>query len=224
MNKVVAETFFVCSSKSWLKNSELPQTGWTKCMIHDGRHLPSELGCCGSMQFIKLTDGRIIVTNDLWYIDWCWTSSVPTGSLIGFSLKTRVCHIRSLHSLNVILDLMDVVHTNCRLRSGLTDREAYTYSMIPDRHSRNFDLPECTPRKYQTDGLFTSFHSPEGACLTHFKIGNNPLQPLNSKEQLEGLDPTNVSIYILYHNGGRGNYLQKGDEISNYYVYDMPGW
>jgi len=168
-------------------------------------------------QFIKLTEGRVIVTNDLWYLDRCWSSSVPTGSLIGVSLKTRVCHIQSLDSLNVILDLMDVVHTNCRLRSGLTDREAYTYS-------RNPELPQCTPRKYQTDGLFTSFHSPEGACLTHLKIGDNPLQSLSSKEQLEGLEPTSVSIYILYYEEGCGNYLQKGDETTNYYVYDMPGW
>jgi len=223
MNRSVALSFYQCSSKSTLRGSELSTSGWQRCKVYDGRHWTKDLGVAGSMFFIKLSDGRIIATNDLWHDtsgDYGWSRSVPNGALVGVSLGTRMCRPKSTKALNLIMDMMVDHHTFCHLKSGLSDREAYEQN----DNIGSGEIPEVTERTYRSSHVYSRFSSPEGAILTHVKVGDDPPQPLDSKEQLEGLDPFNTPVYILYEEQGSICALKKGDVIDECYVYDKPGW
>ena len=176
------------------------------------------------MCFIKLSDGRIIATNDLWHDtshDYGWSRSVPNGALVGVSLGTRMCRPKSIEALKLIMHMMLVHHTFCILKSGLSDLEAYEQR----NNIGSGEIPEVTERTYRSSHVYSRFSSPEGAILTHVKVGDDPLQPFDSKEQLQGLDPSTTPVYILYERKQGSNYaLQKGDVIDEYYVYDLPGW
>jgi len=120
------------------------------------------------------------------------------------------------------MHMMLVHHTFCILKSGLSDLEAYEQC----NKRLSGEIPEVTKRTYRSSHVYSSFSSPEGAILTHVKVGDDLLQPLDSKEQLEGFDPSITPVYILYQNGSYGSNcsLRKGDVIDEYYVYDKPGW
>eukprot|EP01068_Selenidium_serpulae_P010002 Selendium_serpulae@DN5369_c0_g1_i1.p1 len=198
---------------------EMPTSGWERSVIYGDQHYEDldSLGYCGGMWFIKLSDGRIIATNDLW--DESWSPSVPTGALVGVRLNTKMCRPKSNKTMGVILDLLSECHAGGRLtlKSGLTDKEAFD---LTDEISG--ELPEKTPRQYKGPRVFASFSSPEGATLTHLKLGEQPIQPLLSTEQLKTIDPTKTSVYLLYGEGL--NCLQKGDTIDECYVRLLPGW
>lgn len=176
----------------------------------------------GSMFFIKLIGGRIIATNDLWHDtsgDYGWSRSVPNGALVGVSLGTRMCRPKSFEALNLIMDMMAFNLIFCQLKSGLSDLEAYEQHL-----GRSGEIPEVTDRTYRSSHVYTRFSSLEGAILIHVIFGDDPPQPLDPKEQLEGLDPSNTPVYILYEKPGSKCALKKGDVIDECYVYDKPGW
>ena len=220
MNLSEAISFYEHSSQGALKAGESPKSGWRRYVIYDGRHMDDDFGALSSMSFIHLSDGRIIATNDLWSdtSDEGWMRSLPRGALIGNSLKTRMCRPMSTEALALIMDMMG--GTSSRLKSGLSDREAY------DIHQRFLrfrvdEIPSQTMRTYSDSTTHDArFASPEDAALTHFKVDNGSLEPLYSKEQLRSLDPSITPVYILYGDDG----LQEGDVIDECYVYEKPGW
>lgn len=95
MSQEEAIVFYRQSSRASLRDSERNQSGWQRCIIYENRHSPGYLGFGGAMNFCKLSDGRVVLTNDLWDEvrgeNRGWVSAVPRGALIGYKLSTRVC-------------------------------------------------------------------------------------------------------------------------------------
>ena len=111
------------------------KSGWSRHFIYTDRHVKNQLGFGGNMLFVKLNDGRIVVTNDLWEDKEGWVSAVPAGSLIGMILKTHVCYPKSTESLVALFGML--VHpikptegfdSRWTIKSGLSDFEAYQLS------------------------------------------------------------------------------------------------
>lgn len=220
VNRVKAISFYQKASKSSLRRGEEPQTGWQRQTIYSGRHMVNDLGCASSFFIIKLSDGRIIATNDLWNDTSFagWSTHVPNGALVGASLETNLCGPMSKEDLTCLVNLICPRSSENYIfvRSDLTDKQAY------EMRGMGRILPKWKSRSYSDSTVFCSFSSPEGAQLTHFKVGHSPVQPLRSKEQLLELNPsTNNPVYVFY---GDGSGLQRGDTIDERYVYDLPGW
>jgi len=84
------------------------ESGWRRRIIYESRHVRGKLGYNGSLQLIKLSDERIVVTNDLWEsvdkVDW--VRSVPNDALTGVKLSTRVCRPESRDALEALLGVL----------------------------------------------------------------------------------------------------------------------
>ena len=89
-------------------------------------------------------------------------------------------------------------HSICRIIAGLSDHDAYEL----DAKFGNFGFPKWTAREYHSPTTHAYSHFPEGATLTHVKVGELPLEPLTSLDQLKGIDPSATLVYILYGEGG----------------------
>jgi hypothetical protein len=190
------------------------------------------------MYFIKLSDGRVVVTNDLWKDTDSWVSAVPTGALIGQKLVTRICQPKSKEALFTLLGML--VNPGGRsegwdpiwkTKSGLSDKEAYTLTRKYDGNQ----LPYTKRRKYRGEGVSASFSeailtqvfsSPEEAILTHVKIGEGVVEAFNGPEQLHDIDPAQTPVIFLYEkdSSSPSKGLQKGDSIDESYVYDFSDW
>lgn len=118
------------------------KSGWERRVIYRDRRMSYTLGHSGAMHFIKLSDGRIVATNDL----WCethdgWVSSVPPGALIGENLSTHLCRPKSKSTLATLLCLLEdpgetASSTNAvwKTKSELSDIEAYKLRHHYGRH------------------------------------------------------------------------------------------
>ena len=83
-NTQIAIKFYVVSDKHILVNGESQKEGFIECRIYNGGRYDTYLrGCCGRHIIILLEDGRVIKTNDLWYISESWTESIYGGELVG---------------------------------------------------------------------------------------------------------------------------------------------
>lgn len=198
-----------------------------RCVMYKNRRFPPPtLGYSGSMMFVKLSDGRIVVTNDLWDDTDSWVSAVPTGSLIGKMLKTHICSPKSKQALVALLEMLvdpgkleDGCGARWVMKSGLSDIEARDLA----RQYIDHQLPEVASRTYRESDSYSTFWSPEGAILTHFKIGDGPVTAFNGLKQLDDVDPKKAPVYIFYTKDDKIG-LQKGDVIDATYVYEVPGW
>lgn len=186
------------------------------------------------MQFFRLSDGRVVVTNDLWFStsEEDFVSAVPEGSLIAQKLSTRICQPKSREALATLLGLLDSAERRYdrpgfdprwTTKSGLSDAEAYRLS----KEFSHGQLPEGTCRTYRDPTVYASYASPENVGLTHVKIGRRDLQPFTGPEQLEGVDPSasETSVLFLYMNitSRRSDViLEVGDTIDESYVYNFP--
>tara|TARA_R110002072_G_scaffold263366_1_gene422233 strand:- start:238 stop:606 length:369 start_codon:yes stop_codon:yes gene_type:complete len=66
------------------EKSEKQDIGFIECRIYNGPRYNTNLrGCFGSLTIIKLSDGRIIKTNDLWYEIHNWFKNKPKNELTG---------------------------------------------------------------------------------------------------------------------------------------------
>ena len=84
MNKNIAIKFYEKSEKHILTNNEKQDIGFIECRIYNGPRYNTDLrGCCGNLTIIKLSDGRIIKTNDLWYETQNWFKNKPKNELTG---------------------------------------------------------------------------------------------------------------------------------------------
>ena len=81
----LVERFYVKSKKPILVNGEHNTTeGFVECRIYrNGRYGQFLRGCCGRTIIIILDNGRIIKTNDLWYISESWTDTICGSDMTG---------------------------------------------------------------------------------------------------------------------------------------------
>ena len=219
-----ALSFYLCSPKRWLVNGEEASLGWSRQVVYAGKHY-FDLGHGGGMFFFKLSDGRVLLTNDLWDDSHRreWLSSVPKNAFIGHKLATKVCQLKSKDAIAALLDLVDEHGSrfgNFTIQRGiLSDERAYAL--------RELGLPEITPRKYSSDSCYARFSSCEGARLTHVKIGKKDVEPLKDCLQLSEGDPAIEPVFLLYEEDSCSAWefgLQKGDTIDVCYIRDMPEW
>ena len=83
------------------------KTGWSPCRVFKKQRMPGDtLGYGGAISFIKLSDGRVICTNDLWMGNSEWCSSVPQGAMTGYKLPTWCCKIRTREALDLLLSVL----------------------------------------------------------------------------------------------------------------------
>jgi hypothetical protein len=132
--------------------------------------MPPDLGHGGSMMFIKLRDGRVVATNDLWNDKQGWVSAVSAGALTGWKMSTRVSQHKSKEALSTLFGVLKQ-GTFWRVKSGLSDAEAHALSS-----EYGDQLPQVTMRIYQTEGFSSIFASPENAIITHVKIGEGAVE------------------------------------------------
>jgi hypothetical protein len=107
-----------------------------------------------------------------------------------------------------------------RTKKTLSDEEAY---QIKEEFGLGGNqLPEVTPRKH----TYATFSSPEGAMVTHIKLGDGAVKAFNNLEQLHNIDPSQTAVHIFYEkdSGRPSTDLQKGGLIAESYVYERPGW
>ena len=137
-----------------------------------------------------------------------------------------MCRPKSKEAISKLLELVEVCNVGegfdpiIRIRdSCLSDEEAYE---LPKRF--HDEVPSYKFRKYETKVLSASFCSPEGAELTHFKIGRHDIKPLSSLDKLQSVDPSQTPVYIFYMYTEYRDGLQKGDVISRKFVHGLPGW
>jgi hypothetical protein len=84
MEKKVALVFYVKSQKAILHTEEEQENGYLQYRIYNGlRYGTFMQGHGGSIMVIKMSDGRIIKTNDLWAMQECWTKTIPDTVLEG---------------------------------------------------------------------------------------------------------------------------------------------
>ena len=77
-------SFYIESNKHILVGDEKQENGFIECRLYPkGRYGPSLRGCCGRTVIIKLANGFVIKTNDLWYIAESWTKSISGGDMTG---------------------------------------------------------------------------------------------------------------------------------------------
>lgn len=160
------------------------------------------LGYKGSVIFVSLSDGRVIVTNDLWDgKPWGggWVLSVPDGALTGVKLSTQVYQPKTKRDMSTLLsDLYEINH-----QSG-----------------EHLPFQDATP--------IHNFPSLEKIIVTHVKIGNNPIEVFQGPDQStdEDIDPSKTSVFFLYYeSSGFPPYsLQRGDEVVESYIYGFPEW
>ena len=197
MNNKEALSFYLFSSQERVRQLEPRRSGWSRHVIYRGRHIQGHLGFNGIMHFIKLSDGRVVVTNDLWEDIDGWVSAVPKRALIGYKLATKWCRPRSKEALSTLMDLVEDrsghregLNPVWRIRSGLSDAEAYELS---ERFPRN-QFPASKTRQYRDNRAFASFVSPRGSSLTHIKIGDNAVEACQGPKQMQEIDPAFVSF------------------------------
>lgn len=226
MNKNVALSFYIGSPQRSIKSYEPPKSGWQRCVIYQGRHLPRDLGCSGSMMFFKLSDGRVILTNDLWYDD-LYVSILPEGAIVGYPLNTRVCRPLSREASDSLAEMLQQPGRQqkgfdpiWRTKSNLSDEEAY--ELTSKFHGSQ--LPEGTSRTFHSSSSHAYFSSPENVVISHVKVGVHDLVAFQGPEQLACVDPATTPLFILYHKDSYGNALQRGDTEIETYVYDNPEW
>lgn len=97
-------------------------------------------------------------------------------------------------------------------------RTTSNLSEVCDSFRGHGGLPETNSRQYRSTGLFASF--PEGAVLTHMKLGQGDIKPLHNPDRLAGIDPSTTLLFIMCHEDKRGVQpcLQEGDKIDETYV------
>lgn len=183
------------------------------------------------MRLFRLSDGRIILTNDLWHDtrtgDYGWVESVPPDALIGHPLPTRTCQLKTKASVSALVKLVTVtpiggndisifeIEKDC-----LSAKEAY------ELHNKH-ELPTITPRQYKGRTVSASFASCEGALLSHIKVGRSAVEPLDQLSQLSDADPGVEPVFLLYSESSvvaSGFGLQAGDRIDETYVYGKLDW
>lgn len=115
------------------KKNEPVKSGWCRQVIYKDcpRQNHSDLGSyhdVGNIKFIKLSDGRVIVTNDLRGggedttdddHGSSWVSAVPDGALIGCILSTRVCQPKSIDALTCLMKLLNHTSSTSSVSSSL---------------------------------------------------------------------------------------------------------
>lgn len=225
MNKDVTLSFCVFSSKSRLAKGEQVASGWQRCTIYKGRHVRGARGFSRSVIFIKLSNGKLIVTNDLWddTSEQGWVHAVPEGALVGHKLSTRVCHPRSQAAIDVLLGLLVPRRWETApyvTRKGLTDEEAHNL----ENQFGYDELPFNLSREYHTPTSHSYFCSPDDVRISHIKIGTGPVQPFRGADSFDGVDPSCTPVYLLYGKEESYRGLHNGDVINSSYVYDLPGW
>lgn len=182
MNHDEAISFYSFEKQSRLRRGDQPVSGWDRCVIYKGRHWKARLGVVGNMFFIKLSDGRVVLTNDLWFPsdNSNRVTPLPQGYIVGYRLNTKNCLIKTKAALEALLSIVKVREDgHFSTMTGLSDQEAYA---LPKHYAQ---LPTCGSRKYENGPIYGGYlPSPEGAVLTHFKIGSRPVEPLLQMEQL----------------------------------------
>ena len=201
MERDEALSFYRYSTPRTRTRFEPIKSGWTRCIIYTNRYTPATLGNAGQMMFVKLSDGRIVVTNDLWDAFEGWVSAVPAGSLLGRMLDTHVCSPKSKEALLALFEMLvdpgkpqDGINRRWTMKLGLSDIEVRERI----RQYSGHQLPQVASRTYREAGVSSACWSPEGAILTHFKIGDGPVTAFNGPEQLDYVDPKQTPVYILY--------------------------
>jgi len=197
MNNKEALSFYLFSTRERVRHFEPRRSGWSRHVIYRGRHVQGHLGYNGTLHFIKLSDGRVVATNDLWEDLDGWVSAVPNRALIGYKLATKWCRPKSKDALSTLMSLLEYpierrkgFDSTWRIRSGLCDAEAYKLSV--DFPGNQF--PAAKTRKLRDEHALASFSSPKGSRLTHIKIGENKVEAFQGPKQLEEIEPAFVSF------------------------------
>ncbi|CAB9530663.1 expressed unknown protein [Seminavis robusta] len=231
-----AISFFVATEPRTFRPNEPARLGWERHIIYKNRRWPNHLGYGAAMIFLKLSDGRIVLTNDLWaggtsdsqnYI----VAQLPPNALIGVILsETRICQPKTKAALQGLLELLKRpldpiihVHSVWRTKTGLTDEQAWdlagpgpqsTKIVGKKKAGKNKQtlpqLPQVTRRTHQGQHMQSTFYSPENAILTHIKLPGRNIQPFLGPEQLQGLDPSTSPIFVLYRSGDTDDGLLGG--------------
>ena len=88
MQKKVEVVFYIKSLKTILIDDEKQEDGYVQCRIYNGLRYGTFLqGCGGQLITIKLSDNRIIKTNDLWIMNDRWSKTIPDTVLEGTIIK-----------------------------------------------------------------------------------------------------------------------------------------
>lgn len=222
----IALSFFISSTKTISVRGEWQETsGWSRQVVYQ-RQRPG-LGYGGSMQFFKLEDGRLILTNDLWdqsHIKGGWVSSVPYGELVGHKMATRVCQLKTKEAIDALVAAVTEYQGNAFSirKDSLSDKQAYDL--------KELGLPEITQseRRYEAENSFSFFCSCEGALLTHVKIGTRGIEPLHDLKQLSGAEPATEPVFVLYEDESspeiQFGLSDNGNHIDLCHIRDMPEW
>lgn len=86
MKAVEGISFYVASTQSRRRNEELNRSGSL-----GGTGVTQDLGYGVGMKLFKLSDGRVLLTNNLWNDMDGWVTFVPDGGLFGYRQETRIC-------------------------------------------------------------------------------------------------------------------------------------
>jgi hypothetical protein len=233
MNDNVAISFYLRrATQSFLQRFEDQKSGWQRCVIYQGRHSQNNLGCGGVMKLFKLSDGRVILTNDLWYDNDSYVSVVPDRALVGYPLNTFICSPLSKEASKSLLELLQHPgrqqkgsHPIWLTKSDMSVEDAYQLVRKFSYPSRKVpQLPQGTERTFQSFTTYNSFSSPENVIITHVKVGSHDLVAFQGPEQLDCVDPAYTPLFFLYHTNNEWSALQKEDTKIESYVYDYPEW